>query len=212
MIHEVSKIKEVSKQMNNNSFDPDKRIESNQTLEKKKCETYDPDKRIDYYTPLKKRIDLTPKENSPHGYWAGERGKSPFSPDTDTDDSRKARKCLEKFGQKDISFKDGYPDFSKVTYESVEIENMTDKIFENFKQADTACAKKWNEQLKDGRSDWKLSDVKKFRTDNNLTWHEHQNLKTCQLVDRSIHKVCRHAGGRMEYKARHHIKEGGFDE
>lgn len=70
----------------------------------------------------------------------------------------------------------------------------------NFKQADKACAEKWNTEKKDGRTDWTAKDVKKWRQENMCSWHERINMKTMDLVPRKIHEVCKHYGGVAECK------------
>ena len=89
---------------------------------------------------------------------------------------------------------------------------MGKKVIGNFDKADIAIAKKFNEQQKNGKTDWTADDVKKYRKDNNLTIHECEDGTTCQLVPKSIHEACRHSGGVAELKIIEGILEGVFDE
>ena len=35
------------------------------------------------------------------------------------------------------------------------------------------CAKKWNAEQKDGRTDWTARQVEIYRHENRMSWHEH---------------------------------------
>ena len=100
--------------------------------------------------------------------------------------------------------------------EMVKIDNMTDDRLGyggNFAQADMKLAKQWNDTRKDGRSDWTARQIKEYRVDNHLTWHECSDLKTCMLVDTSIHSYFPHSGGVFEFNKGLNNNDGGiFDE
>jgi NAD+--asparagine ADP-ribosyltransferase len=49
--------------------------------------------------------------------------------------------------------------------------------------------------------------IRKYRKDNNLTWHEENNLRTMVLVDRNIDTKFGHVGGTGEAGR----KAGGYD-
>lgn len=89
------------------------------------------------------------------GEWNGAVGDFEFRPY----DSG-ARADLERYGQKRIEYKDGNPDFSKVSEVSVEIDNMTSDRNANFRQACEKIADVWNKNGRDGKIDWTSRDVK----------------------------------------------------
>ena len=67
-----------------------------------------------------------------------------------------------------------------------------------FPKADAKCAEAWNKEMRDGRSNWTADQVKRYRTDNKLSWHERSDMKHCDLVSRDIHGKIRHSGGVYE--------------
>lgn len=173
------------------------------------------------FTDYQDRLDKTPKENSSNGDWVGNRGESKFIPNGLTEKTRAALDKLKEKGQDGVEYRDAEPDFGPVAEETVEIDNMTEhrddyydsdgtKMDGNFSQADQACAKKWNESAKDGKTDWTARDVSDWRKDNNCSWHERQDCKTMDLVDRDVHETCTHSGGVAECKAKNN-SGGGFD-
>ena len=170
-----------------------------------------------YYSTLKERIDQTPTENSGLGTWEGERGESKFIP---ADEETKI--CLERFGVDGIEYKNGIPDFDPVTLEKVQIEMGTTRysvrdgekrISGNYEKADTALAKKWNSEKKDGKTDWTKDDVKDWVLENRLVRHENNDMKTVSYIPFEPHVVCIHLGGVCECKKREMAQlGGGFDE
>lgn len=83
----------------------------------------------------------------------------------------------------------------------------------NFEQCDQKCAEKCNNEAKDGRTDCTARDVATYRDKNKPSWHECNDMKTCELVPKSIHSACTHLGGVSECKKRDAIDTGGiFDE
>ena len=149
------------------------------------------------FSKLEDRIKFTPREGS-GGRWSGgelQRGNSKWIPL-----DAKVKENLAKYGQDGIDFKNGVADFSKVSEQTVEIDHMTEFRPDNFKQADTKCAEVWN--LRDGGGNWNAEQVKQYRKDNNLTWHERSDMKHCDLVSRDIHGGIRHSGGVYECKIR----------
>ena len=151
------------------------------------------------FTKLEYRINQTPNNN---GNWIGERGYSKFVPNVKT-----INKELSKFGIDGIEYERGIVDFSPVAIDSVKIPSMTADLKINKMQGDIAFAKKWNEELKGGRSDWTPRDVKNFRMSNKLDFHECSNMKTVQLVPESLHRFFTHFGGRSECRIRDGKKE-----
>ncbi|MBR7084199.1 MAG: HNH endonuclease [Oscillospiraceae bacterium] len=136
------------------------------------------------------------------GEWNGEPGNSVFVPE-----KPEARDALSKYNQSGIEYRDGEPDFSKVSEATVKIEGMTSSRPANFRKADEECAKQWNEQKRDGKTDWTIKDVTKWRQENKYSWHEQLDTKTMNLVERTIHEECKHCGGISECK-RHEALNG----
>ena len=80
-----------------------------------------------------------------------------------------------------------------------------DRLGNNFPKADTKCAEAWNKEMRDGRSNWTARDVKNFRQENKLSWHERSDMKHCDLVSRDIHQNAGHSGGVYECKLRDNL-------
>lgn len=141
-----------------------------------------------------------------NGEWSGVPGNSDWKPDGDyvpqskNPDGKPWSEILERYDIDSIPFNDGYPDFSDIAEETIEIEDFTENRDLNFTQADRATAEKWNEEGKDGRTDWKASEVKLYRKENDLTWHECEDTKTLQLVPSELHNNVPHSGGISEKK------------
>ena len=149
------------------------------------------------FSKLTARIKHTPVEGR-GGHWLGERGNSKWIPA-----EAKAKEALAKSGQDGINFKNGVADFSKVSEQTVEIDGMNiDRLGNNFPKADAKCAEAWNKEMRDGRSNWTADQVKQYRHENNLSWHERSDMKHCDLVSKDIHGEIRHSGGVYECKIR----------
>lgn len=145
--------------------------------------------------------------NRSKGEWVGTPGDSIFIPK-----KGEAQEALKKFKQDGIVYKDGEPDFRKVSEATVKIKDMTSDRPYNFRQADEACAKQWNDNKRDNRTDWIPRDVNKWRKENRYSWHERLDMKTMDLVQRDVHEECKHYGGVSECKKRERLSGGGFDE
>ena len=145
------------------------------------------------------------------GTWTGDRGNSFFVPF-----GEEASAVLKRFGIKGIEYVRSIPDFSPCSLYQVEIAMTANRDRgpnSNFNQADRTIAAHFNEIGKDNRTDWKSDDVKQWRKDNKLTWHECSDMKTCQLVPRAIHDSCRHDGGFSECKRLEGMSAGSvFDD
>lgn len=141
------------------------------------------------------------------GTWDNEIGNSMFHPDKE-----ESREALESYKQDGINYKDGEPDFSKVSEATVEIEKMTSNRPSNFIQANEACAKLWNSQAKYEKTDWTARDVNDWKKENRFSWHERLDMKTMDLVQRDIHEECKHYGGVAECHRHEMLNGGGFDE
>ena len=135
------------------------------------------------------------------GHWEGEPGNSKWIPDSEHISSKYNPngntwgEILDKYGIDGIEFRDGEPDFSPVAEETVEIDDYSTDRDENYDSADQALADKWNAEKMDGRSDWTKEDIKQYRKDHELSWHECADMKTMQLVPREVHLNIPHSGG-----------------
>lgn len=169
----------------------------------------------DYPSTYKERVDRTPRDDGERGDWQGERGESIFIPNDDD-----IKSILDEYGIEGIAYKDGIPDFSPCSESTVEIDNMTDNRSgppvegSNFQQCDQKCAEQWNEQCRDGRSDWTARDVANWRRENGYSWHERNDMKTCDLIPTKINAYFGHLGGVGEYIrfTSNNSAEGVFDE
>ena len=149
----------------------------------------------------------TPRDGA-RGHWTVERGNSRFIPDENSERGKEVKDTLKQYGLDGIEYKDGVPDFSECSEETVEI-SMTEKRENNFGKADAECAKKWNECAKDGKTDWTANDVREYMKDHDLTWHECPDCKTCQMVPRNVHSYYTHSGGIAERKRNSEVAESG---
>ena len=164
----------------------------------------------DYPSSYKERIDRTPRENSDRGEWTGERGESVFIPSDE-----EMQKLLAQFGLDGIEYKDGIPDFSKCSACTVEIDNMSENRYGkdgNFAQCDSKCAEQWNKEGRDGKTDWTARDVKEWREANGYSWHERNDMKTCDLIPTEINDYFGHLGGVAECKKCNADQYGGGDD
>ena len=171
------------------------------------------------------RIKHTPNEANENCYYKNERGESTLYPSEKTEKGRMMIDLLKEYGLEKKKKKNGEPIFSKCAEATVQIENMTENRYDykdsngvqqkgNFSQADIECAKQWNNEKREGRTDWKDEDVYNYRKANNLTWHERCDTKTMDLVRTEIHDFFKHTGGVYECKARDNngVSGGKFDE
>ena len=69
---------------------------------------------------------------------------------------------MSEFGETSVRYTDGVVDLSPFSKETVLIVKMTPDRAENRANAYKAVANKWNEEAKDGRTDWTHSDVRKW--------------------------------------------------
>jgi len=162
----------------------------------------------DHYTSRAERMDFATRSD---GTWMGEPGDSKFVPTDKTDEGVAAREKLSEYGMDGIKYKDGIPDFSKLSAETVKIDMTYDRP-SNFSKAYKAVAEKWNSENKDNRNNWTLREVKEWRQSNGLTPHECSDMKTVMFVPTSVHEVVKHYGGVAECKAKNKIEGGAFDE
>lgn len=159
----------------------------------------------------KERLNQTPNETSGRGYWTGERGRSVFIPA-----SKEIKDILKQYGLEGISYQDAIPDFSKCSACTIEIDNMTERRIGaggNFDQCDHNCADQWNKECRDGRNDWTAGDIRAWREANGYSWHERNDMKTCDLIPTKVNDYFGHFGGVGECRKRDAITDGGeFDE
>lgn len=161
-----------------------------------------------YFSTYEERLKQTPKEDYSRGEWIGERGESEFIPS-----GTEIKDILDKYELDGITYKDGIPDFSGVSEATVDIENMTENRAENFKQCDEKCAEQWNKEAHEGKTDWTARDVSQWRKESGFSWHERNDMKTCDLVPTRINDYFGHLGGVSECKKRDAVNAGGeFDE
>ena len=71
----------------------------------------------------------TPRDGV-RGHWTGERGNSRFIPNENSEHGKEVSDTLEKYGLEGIEYKDGVPDFSECSEETVEI-SMTENRNKN---------------------------------------------------------------------------------
>lgn len=158
-----------------------------------------------YYSTYEERMKQTPREDSDRGKWAEGRGESDFIPNDE-----EVKDILGKHDKDCISYRDAIPDFSEVAVSTVEIDDMTENRADNFRQCDEKCAEQWNKEKRDGRTDWSPRDVKEWRQENGYSWHERNDMKTCDLVPTKVNDYFGHLGGVSECRKRD-AENGGSD-
>lgn len=154
------------------------------------------------YSPVKATSDFeesrypamrTPKGNT--GMWLGDPGNSEFVPN-----DLEAQKVMREYGQESVSIHSSHPDFSPFSIHEtpwgsqiceVEVGHMTSQrtgTDGNYFQADEELARKIGKGV---TSD----DVRHYREQNKLTWHEVEDGKTMQLIPTVINSSVAHTGG-----------------
>ena len=195
------KIERPGKGIKVSEDNPNKGLEIGRDYREKpdSSETYSPDKRLErkldrdkVYTTSVERVKMAARSK---GEWLGKVGNSEFRPASEL-----AKKALESFNQTGIKYKDGNPDFSKCSVETIQIKGMSSNREKNFARADKEAAEKWNAEGKFGKNDWTRNDVRNWRHENRYSWHERIDKKTMDLVQRDIHDECKHFGGVAECK------------
>jgi len=138
-----------------------------------------------------------PKEG---GEWCGKAGDSTWLPSEEEIPKRPPSnektwsEILKKYEVDGIEFKDGEPDFTPFSEGTVEIEDFTDDRNANFTQADEKLAEQWTTEGKDGK-EWTAQDIKEYRKENQLSWHERSDMKTLELTPQEVHGNVPHSGG-----------------
>ncbi len=144
------------------------------------------------YTKYNERLAQTPKDGR-GGYWSGKRGESDYILDNpiELSDGTKITQ---------VTYKNAIPDFSPYQEAQVKIPNMTNNRVSNFEQADAKLADYWK-TIKYKGQDWNPRDVRNYRKNNGLTWHEMSNMDSMQLVPAEVNQQFTHFGGVAEYNA-----------
>ena len=135
------------------------------------------------------------------GVWSGEPGNSKWIPNREDipkqpySNEKTWGEILDENSIDGIEFKDGEPDFTPIAKGSVEIEDFTINRDDNFFQADQNLAQLWNQENKNGKNDWSISDVRKYRKEKKLTWHERSDMQNMDLVTQEVNGNIPHSGG-----------------
>ena len=141
--------------------------------------------------------NFLPKEG---GEWSGEKGNSTWLPNRDEIPKRPPGnektwgEILDQNEIDGIEFKDGEPDFTPTSKGTVEVDDFTEDRNANFTQADEKLAEQWTSEGKDGK-EWTPQDIKDYRKENNLSWHERSDMKTLDLTPQEVHGNVPHSGG-----------------
>ena len=157
-------------------------------------------------------IRFTPSEDSSLGSWTGERGNSEFIPDDE-----EVQRILNICDAHGVAYHDGIIDFSPFSVATVyltneEMEQLSDKAQKEmacFSIADAAEDETdvneelihaiGQEQLEDPVEDF-YSYILEGKTPPDYVWHHGECSKdgywNYQLVPKTIHALCLHAGGR----------------
>jgi len=141
--------------------------------------------------------NFLPKEG---GEWDGEKGNSTWKPDRDEIPKRPPGneqtwgEILDKYEIDGIEFKEGEPDFSVTSEATVKIDDFSTERNANFTQADENLAEQWSSESKDGK-EWSPQDIKEYRKENNLSWHERSDMQTMDLTPQEVHGNIPHSGG-----------------
>ena len=135
------------------------------------------------------------------GVWSGEPGNSKWIPNREEipkqpyGNKRTWGEILDENGINGIEFKDGEPDFTPISQGNVKIKDFTTNRDDNFYQADQNLAQQWSQENKNGKNDWSISDIRKYRKEEKLTWHERSDMQNMDLVPQEVHGNIPHTGG-----------------
>ncbi|HDR7848783.1 TPA: HNH endonuclease [Bacillus toyonensis] len=170
-------------------------------------------RQTDFASSYEARYNQTPSPVNSKVEFEGIRGESlsTLKPPPDP----KLKRLLDEAGIKGIQYKNGVPDFSPVSKAQIEIDYMlggkgnygTKARTYNFAQADQKLADKLNDSVELARQfgmepgGITAKDIDKYRTKNQLTWHEVNDVKIMQLVPTEINKRFGHLGGVGEINA-----------
>lgn len=173
-------------------FDPSNTFQAQEKV-------FDPDERVDaFFSTADFRNECANRTSKECMRWDGPVGDSKCMPNLETKQGGEVAEALKSFGQDGVEYRNGVVDFSKCSVETVAIADMRDSLPHNYKQAIEAVAARWNNEAKDEKTDWTPEDVKAWKAENHLEFHECSDMKTCQFVPGVIHQAFRHSGGRAE--------------
>lgn len=147
----------------------------------------------EYISTYEERLNQTPINN---GAWDGERGESKFC-----SDNPEANSYLKKAKVDGIEYENAIPDFSEVSKGDVEISEMSESRPKNFRQADEKLAI---------QKECTPREVAEWRETNGYTWHECNDMVTCQKIPSSVNSAFGHLGGVSECKKL--MMESEFDD
>ena len=206
---EANKYKEI-KPENGTTYEDSKKFWNEKFSDKVSDIVNDFKEKLDnHYTSREERMEFA--EKGCDGTWTNEPGNSKFIPTDKTSEGVAAREKLSEYGMDGVDYKDGIPNFSKLSVETVEI-NMTDDRPSNYSKAYKAVADKWNSENKDNRNDWTAREVQEWKQANGLSPHENSDMKTVEFIPTAVHNVAKHFGGVAECKAKNKMNGGSFDE
>ena len=207
-VSEVSKLKDVVLQpdvdfIKSTSLESIKGAEISNEIQKampkievprEKVEIKDPVKETNnkYFSTYEERLSQTPING---GCYDGIRGESKFHTE-----NNEANQYLKKAKLDGIEYKDCIPDFSEVSKGNVEIPDMSESRVRNFRQADELLAV---------RKGCTPREVAEWREKNGYTWHECNDMKTCQKIPSAVNSSFGHLGGVSECKK--FMMESDFD-
>lgn len=155
------------------------------------------DSKFEVLSTYNERLCQTPRDGE-RGFWDGTRGEAKF-----ISYESEMRELLAEYGTDGVIYQDAVPDFSPFSEAMVEIDHMSpvrQGRGGNFEQADQKCAVQWNQEGRDGRTDWTARDAADYRRTNGLSWHECNDRRTCQMIPAKINDYFGHLGGVAECK------------
>lgn len=145
---------------------------------------------------LEERINATPAgqfgaaEQSSRGSWAGQRGRSMFVP-ADISENAEVIRILKQHGVSGASYRVGKVNLTPFAEGTITTSKMSSSRRGNFRIADELLGRQW------GKS---REAMEAYRIQNNLTWHELNDLRTMELVPTAVNKFFGHFGGIAEAK------------
>ena len=214
-MNEVSEVQEVTETPESVSeIDDDISSKYDEYLENDKAQEFEHKSAVEKEAERNDSYLNCPRENG--GWEDGEssRGESKWLPDRDyippdngkgNNPERKSMgQIMDEYEIDGVTYKDGEPDFSEVRHgEPIQIEDFSDNRPSNFRKADTAYAERYTTDNPD--NPMAPSDVKTYRDENKLTWHERRDCSTMEMVPREVHGNFSHRGGVSEAKNRSEV-------
>lgn len=211
-VQDVTETSEVTETPETASeIDDDISSKYDEYLENGKAQDFEHKSAIEKETAREESHLNCPREN---GHWEdGEesRGESKWIPDRNyippdngkgnNPEGKSMGEIMDEHDIDGITYKDGEPDFSEVRHgEPVQIEEFSDNRAKNFNKADIEYSERHNKENPD--DPMTPGDVKAYRQENQLTWHEQRDCSTMEMVPREIHGNFSHRGGVSESKNR----------